>query len=89
MKYEGIGVYILFCKNGRYYIGSTDEIGRRYVEHQKGYVKATKNLLPVSLVFFQKCDTLTDARSLENRLKKYKSRKIIEQIISDGYIKGV
>jgi predicted GIY-YIG superfamily endonuclease len=86
---EGIGVYILRCRNGRYYIGSTNEIRRRLIEHQCGYVKATKRILPVDLVFFQQCDTLTDARSLESKLKKYKSKKIIEQIILEGYIRGV
>jgi len=82
-----IGVYILLCANSRYYIGSTDNIDRRFDEHQRGLVNSTKNILPVKLVFFQPCLTLTEARKLEYKLKAKKSRIIIEKIIKDGFIK--
>ena len=82
-----IGVYILLCRNKRYYLGSTNDLDRRLFEHKNGLVKATKNVLPVKLVFFQKCENLTQARRLEYQLKKKKSRRIIERIIKDGYIK--
>ena len=82
-----IGVYILLCRNKRYYLGSTNNLDRRLFEHKNGLVKATKNVLPVKLVFFQKCENLTQARRLEYQLKKKKSRRIIERIIKDGYIK--
>ena len=84
---QKIGVYILLCHNQRYYIGSTNDIDRRLAEHEKGRVLATKNILPVTLAFFQSYNTLLEARKVERSLKKLKSKKIIEQIISDGYIK--
>jgi putative endonuclease len=83
------GVYILLCANNRYYIGSTNDLERRFNEHNKGFVKATKYLLPVKFVFFQELSDLKQARGLELKLKKFKSRKIIEQIIKDGFIKIV
>ena len=82
-----IGVYILLCANSRYYIGSTDDIDRRFDEHQRGLVKATRNILPVKLAFLQPCSTLTEAQKLEYKLKTKKSKIIIEKIIKDGYIK--
>ncbi|MBI4132783.1 MAG: GIY-YIG nuclease family protein [Candidatus Sungbacteria bacterium] len=82
-----IGVYILRCINQRYYIGSTADFERRLEEHNEGKMKATKYLLPVHPVFFQTCKTATEARKLEYQLKRKKSRKILEAIIQDGYIK--
>lgn len=82
-----IGVYILLCRNKRYYIGSTNNLKRRLFEHENGLVKYTKNILPVKLVFFQKYNDITQARKLEYQLKKKKSKTIIEKIIKDGYIK--
>jgi len=81
-------VYVLQSeRNGRYYIGSTNNLERRVEQHQAGLVKATKYILPLKLVFSQAFFILKEARSIEYRLKKFKSRKIIEQIIKDGTIK--
>jgi len=77
----------LQCVNSRYYVGSTNNINRRIEEHKNGFVKATRNVLPVKLVFFQKCNNLTEARKLEYALKQKKSRVIIEKVINDGYIR--
>lgn len=82
-----LGLYILRCSNGRYYIGSTKNFDRRFIEHQSGLVKSTKNVLPVKLVFLQECRNLIQARRLEYELKKKKSKNIIDQIIQDGFIK--
>lgn len=82
------GIYILqSLKNGRYYIGSTDNIDVRYEEHKAGKVKSTKYLRPLKLCFFYPVESLTGARKLEYKLKKMKSKKLIEQIIKDRDIK--
>ncbi|MFA6305794.1 MAG: GIY-YIG nuclease family protein [Candidatus Gracilibacteria bacterium] len=75
-------LYILESKrNGRYYVGSTNDLERRIGEHNNGEEKATKGLVPLSLVYSEKYDTLLGARRREHQIKKYKSRKIIEKII--------
>lgn len=79
-------LYILSTKNGRYYIGSTNNVTRRVDEHQAGKTKALKNILPVKLVFAQRFDSLIEARRIEYKLKKFKNRKIIERIIKDQKI---
>ncbi len=79
-------VYILQCNNGRYYVGSTSDIQRRFEEHSRGKNKATKNLLPVRLIFYQHFSSLGDARRIEYKLKSWKSRQIIEKIVASGYI---
>lgn len=81
-------VYILkSLKNDRYYIGSTNDLTRRFSEHTNGRSKYTKNVLPLELLFSQEFDTLTDARKMERRLKNFKNKEIIERIIRDKKIK--
>jgi len=80
-------VYILKCSNNRYYVGSTNNLKRRFEEHSGGKVRATRNLRPIVLAFSQNCSTLSRARKMERKLKSYKSRKIIEMIIRDGLIR--
>ncbi len=77
-------VYILKSqKNSRYYIGSTSNIDKRVYEHNIGKVPSTKNTRPWVVKVFIKCDSLTEARSSEYRLKKYKRRDIVEKVIED------
>ena len=73
-------VYILeSSKNGRYYIGSTVNLESRLKEHNGGKNISTRNLRPWNLVFCQKCCNIRLARQMEYKLKKYKSRIIIEK----------
>jgi len=83
-------IYIIkSLKNGRYYVGSTIDRERRLVEHNIGQVKATKNLRPLKMVFYQEFDNIKTARQIEYRLKKKKSRVILERIIVDVKIKFI
>ena len=78
------GVYILqSVKNSTYYIGSTDDFSRRIFQHDKGLVSATKNLLPMVAKVFLPCESISEARRAERRLKSYKRRDILERVIID------
>ncbi|MCK4905763.1 GIY-YIG nuclease family protein [bacterium] len=80
-------VYILQSgRNGRYYIGSTNNIDRRFKEHVEGIVKATCNLRPLLLVFQQEYKTLLEARRVERKLKRFKRKDIIKRIIKEKEI---
>jgi len=79
------GVYIIQSeKNGRYYVGSTGNFEQRLEFHNKGLVKATANIRPLLLKVFVTCDSITEAKQAEYRLKKYKRRDILEKVIKDG-----
>ena len=78
------GVYILqSLKNNRYYTGSTYDIENRLLQHNKGWVQATRNIGPLVLKVFIPCESLTEAKKSEYKLKKYKRRDILEKVIKD------
>jgi len=81
-------VYILqSLVNSRYYIGSTINLKRRLNEHNEGKSRYTNFTKPFELVFSQQYPSITDARKIESKLKRFKSKIIIEKIIADGQIK--
>jgi len=81
-------VYILQSeKNGKYYVGSSEDPSRRLLEHNSGRTKSLRNILPMKILYKQEfADTIT-ARKVEYKIKKAKSRNIIEQIVKDQEIK--
>ena len=76
--------YILKTIKDTYYIGSTNNIDERLNKHNKGEIKSTKNKLPVKLVFKEYYQTKSEAQKKEYKIKKWKSRKMIETLIKQG-----
>lgn len=80
-------VYILQSeKNGRYYIGSTNDPDHRLTQHNNGYVAATRNKGPwvrVALIEFEKNSAI--ARKAEHHLKRQKNRRATKQVIDGTY----
>lgn len=70
-----------------FYIGSTNNLQKRIIEHQNGCVKSTKHIRPLELMFNKEFDTIQEAGKIEYKLKSYKSRKIIERIIEEKELK--
>lgn len=78
-------VYILFSsKLNRYYIGTTDNPTRRVEEHNARYYENsfTTKGIPWVLVMSYPCQSSEKAYKLEIFIKRMKSRKFIENIIS-------
>ena len=44
-------------KDGELYIGWSKDLRNRFNQHNKGLVTATKNRLPVALVYYEACLT--------------------------------
>ena len=75
--------YILYStKLEKYYVGSTPDIQRRIMDHNRGKEKFTKTGVPWVLMHKEIFETLAEARKRELQIKKQKSRKYIEQLIS-------
>ncbi|MCC6866896.1 MAG: GIY-YIG nuclease family protein [Ignavibacteria bacterium] len=76
--------YIIRSKiKERFYIGSSDNLQRRLILHNEGRSISTKAYIPWELVYFEKYDNKTDALKREKQLKKMKSKKYIEWLISN------
>jgi putative endonuclease len=58
-------VYFLELKNGDIYVGSTDDLRRRFSSHQKGQVASTRLYLPAVLRSYVAVSDEPNARRLE------------------------
>jgi len=71
-----IGMYILRCSDGSYYVGSTRNIDLRLYQHGTGLGSAyTRTRLPVELVYFLECESVPDAYALEKKVQGWSRRK--------------
>lgn len=59
-------------KGGNLYIGFTEDLERRIVDHNSGKVKSTKYRMPLELVYYEACRNQDDALHRE----KYSPRGI-------------
>jgi len=82
MKYY---CYILYsAKLDRYYVGHTEDMDQRLIQHNSGVSTFTSKANDWILVFKKEFSTREEARNKEHEVKKKKSRKYIEWIISAG-----
>ena len=72
-------VYVLVSKkdNG-FYIGCTSDLRIRIRVHNAGYVKSTKNRLPLELVYYEACLNQSDAFCREKYLKSTYGRRYLK-----------
>lgn len=75
--------YILRLCDGAYYVGSTNDIEKRFLKHNSGKVKSTKGKLPATLIHQESYQDRSAAQTREYQIKKWKSRAAIERIIKN------
>ena len=76
-------LYILQSEiNNRYYIGVSNDVQRRLLEHNSGSVKSTAPYKPWIIRKIEEFPTINLAYQRERFIKSKKSRKIIEIIIN-------
>ena len=70
-------VYILQCSDNLTYTGITNDISRRFDEHQKGLNKScfTFKRRPVKLIFHQEFNDVNQAIMFEKKIKKWSGKK--------------
>ena len=80
--FMGYSVYILASQKAKkYYIGQSADALRRLEYHntiEKGY---TIRYRPWKIVYNRECTTRQEAREIERKIKKWKSRIMIEKLI--------
>lgn len=79
--------YILkSIKDASYYIGSTTDLVKRIDRHNKGYSRYTKSKRPWKLVYKERYNSLSEAKTREYYLKSLKSKIAIVKLIKNGPI---
>jgi putative endonuclease len=70
-------VYILRCRDSSYYIGVTNDIEQRFIEHQNGIDPRcyTFERRPLILAYFEEYDSPLDAIAREKQLKGWSRAK--------------
>lgn len=81
-------VYIIKCKDNSYYVGVTNNVFKRFEEHQNGIdSKAfTFNRRPIELVYFTIFTNIEIAIATEKKIKKWSKAKkeaLIENRVID------
>ena len=76
-KYHTYFVYILKCSDGTYYTGITNNVERRFLEHQSGedINSYTHKRRPVKLMFYAEFSNIEFAIEKEKQIKKWSSHK--------------
>jgi putative endonuclease len=64
------------------YVGFTNNIARRFEEHNLGYKKSTKSFKPFKLIYTEFVNTRVEARVREKFLKSGKGREFIKSLDS-------
>ncbi len=63
-------VYVLKSdKDGLLYVGSTNDLKRRFKEHNAGDVESTKPRRPLKLLYYEAYSIENEARNREKQLK--------------------
>lgn len=74
-------VYLLQCADDSYYTGITTDPVRRLDEHNyddKKAAKYTRARRPVNMVYFELCQSRSEAGSREYTIRKFSRKKKIE-----------
>ncbi len=76
-------VYVLLLNNNDLYKGSTDDLKRRFKEHQFGKVESTRNYRPLKLILYEAYLLKSDAERREKFLKTTEGRRLLKQQLRD------
>lgn len=76
-------VYVIKSKLKDYhYIGSTEDLQKRFQEHNQGKTKSIKHLIPFTLQYYEAYTNRTLARKREIELKRnsLKKKELLDRI---------
>lgn len=82
-------VYVLrSLKDGQFYIGSTNDLKRRFQQHQRRENISTAKRLPLKLIYFEGHLSKDDALRREKYFKSTKGRTTLRQILRSSLAAG-
>ncbi len=63
-------VYFLrSLKTSRYYVGHTDKLFPRFLQHNSGYSRSTRHGIPWALIYWEEYRTRSEAMRVEKQVK--------------------
>ena len=71
-------VYVLQDSQKKNYKGMTNDLERRFSEHEHGHTKTTRNMKDLRVVYQEKYDTFEEARKRELYLKSAAGRRFLK-----------
>lgn len=81
-----ICAYILKCKDGTFYVGSTNNLIRRLNEHEMGQYRYTKSRLPIKLVYKKEFNSISEARKFEYFIKRQRNKNFYLKLINGAFV---
>lgn len=76
-------------KDGRFYIGWSEDLRLRVEQHNKGQVEATRERRPLELIYYEACLSREEAVKREKSLKTGFGRKYLKRRIGEKFYSGV
>jgi len=70
-------------KDGRFYIGWSEDLRLRVEQHNKGQVEATRGRRPLELIYYEACLSREEAIKREKSLKTGFGRKYLKRRIGE------
>lgn len=81
-------VYILQSRTDqKFYTGWTNNLKKRFLEHNQGKSRATKARVPFELIYYEACIDRKDAKKREKYLKSAWGKRYIKNRLSN-YLTG-
>ena len=82
-----IGVYMLRCADGSLYTGWTNDVEARVKAHNlgRGGAKYTRSRRPVTLVYWESCETKEQAMSREWHIKHLPREEKLHMIEGESH----
>lgn len=79
-------VYVLeSVGSGDLYIGSTNDLKSRLIEHNRGLNFSTKRYIPWDLIYYEACLSESDARRRERYFKTTQGRRLLKRRLKDYF----
>jgi len=77
-------IYVIkSLKDKKLYVGHTNDLKRRFNEHNNGQVKSTASRRPLKLLYYEACNLLADALAREKALKTGFGRAYLKRRLGD------
>jgi len=64
-------------KDNKLYFGYTEDLTKRFEEHNKGGIDSTRDRRPLKLIYYEACSRKEDALKRESYFKSYRGKQFI------------